>query len=327
MFFWILRLIVVIAGPIIGYYVTKPSSTGVLIGVGIAAVVIIIEMIVERVPLDNIIAGTLGIIVGVISGKLLDYTIFLMKNEAVYEFYKPYSFYVQIVFAYIGLMIAIRKKGELSLLDRNIPIGAKAAAWQGYKILDTSAVIDGRIAEICETKFLEGTMIVPRFVLKELQGIADSFDTMKRNRGRRGLDILAKLQENKYIQVKIYERDFPELEDVDVKLVKLATELKARILTTDFNLNKVAALQGVEVLNVNELSNAVKPLVLPGEAMHVLIVKEGKEHNQGVAYLDDGTMVVVEDGRKLIGRKVDVAVTSVLQTTAGRMIFAQPKLD
>ena len=224
-------------------------------------------------------------------------------------------------------MIAIRKKSELSLLDKNIPIGGKSPGGQSYKVLDTSAIIDGRIAEICETKFVEGTLIVPRFVLKELQGIADSFDTMKRNRGRRGLDILTKLQENKYIQVKIYERDFPELEDVDVKLVRLSTELKARILTTDFNLNKVAALQGVEVLNVNELSNAVKPLVLPGEVMNILVVKEGKEHNQGVAYLDDGTMVVVEDGRKLIGRKVEVAVTSILQTTAGRMIFAQPKVD
>ncbi len=324
MFFWILRLIVVVAGPIIGYYVTKPSSTGILVGVGIAAVVIIIEMIIEKVPLDNIIAGVLGIIVGVIAGKLLDYTLFLVRDERVYSFYKPYSFYVQIVFAYIGLMIAVRKKAELSLLDKNIPIG-KNTSWQSFKILDTSAVIDGRIAEVCETKFLEGTMIVPRFVLKELQNIADSFDTMKRNRGRRGLDILAKLQENKYIQVKIYERDFSDLEDVDVKLIRLATELKAKIITTDFNLNKVAALQGVDVLNVNDLSNAVKPLVLPGEAMSILVVKEGKEHNQGVAYLDDGTMVVIEDGRKLIGRKVDVVVTSILQTTAGRMIFAQPK--
>ncbi len=327
MFFWILRLIIVIAGPVIGYYVTQPSSTGILVGVGIAALVIIIEMIIEKVPLDNIIAGTLGIIVGVIAGKLLDYTLFLVKNESIYTFYKPYSFYVQIVFAYIGLMIAIRKKSELSLLDKNIPLGGKSPGGQSYKVLDTSAIIDGRIAEICETKFVEGTLIVPRFVLKELQGIADSFDSMKRNRGRRGLDILTKLQENKYIQVKIYERDFPELEDVDVKLVRLSTELKARIVTTDFNLNKVAVLQGVEVLNVNELSNAVKPLVLPGELMNILVVKEGKEHNQGVAYLDDGTMVVVEDGRKLIGRKVEVAVTSILQTTAGRMIFAQPKVD
>ncbi|MFH1238556.1 MAG: PIN domain nuclease, partial [bacterium] len=185
MFFWILRLMIVIAGPIIGYYVTQPSSTGVLIGVGIAAGVIIVEMIIEKVPLDNIIAGTLGVIVGVIAGKLLDYTVFLVQNEKLYSFYKPYSFYVQVVFAYVGLMIAIKKKGELSLLDKNIPL-TKQSNWQSFKILDTSAIIDGRIAEVCEAGFLEGTMIVPRFVLKELQGIADSFDTMKRNRGRRG---------------------------------------------------------------------------------------------------------------------------------------------
>jgi len=193
------------------------------------------------------------------------------------------------------------------------------------KLLDTSVIIDGRIADVCETGFLDGLLIIPRFVLHELQHIADSDDPLKRNRGRRGLDILNKIQQSKSIKVKIHEKDFPEIKEVDAKLVKLASFLNARIITNDFNLNKVAQLQGVKVLNLNELSNVVKPVVLPGEEMSVFVAKEGKDANQGIAYLDDGTMVVIEEGRSSMGKTINVVVTSVLQTTAGRMIFTKIK--
>ena len=194
------------------------------------------------------------------------------------------------------------------------------------KILDTSVIIDGRIADICQTGFLEGTIVIPQFVLAELQHIADSSDVLKRNRGRRGLDILNRIQKELKIKVEIYEGDFEEIHEVDSKLVKLAKITNGIVVTNDFNLNKVCELQKVSVLNINDLANAVKPVVLPGEEMKVQVIKDGKEHNQGVAYLDDGTMIVVEEGRNYIGKHIDVLVTSVLQTSAGRMIFAKPKL-
>ncbi len=194
------------------------------------------------------------------------------------------------------------------------------------KILDTSVIIDGRIADICKTGFLEGTLVIPGFVLEELQHIADSSDVLKRNRGRRGLDILNKIQKELPIKVEIYEGDFEEISEVDSKLVKLAKVTSGMVVTNDFNLNKVCELQGVSVLNINDLANAVKPVVLPGEELNVQVIKDGKEQHQGVAYLDDGTMIVVEGGRDHIGKHLDVVVTSVLQTSAGRMIFAKPKL-
>jgi uncharacterized protein YacL len=194
------------------------------------------------------------------------------------------------------------------------------------KILDTSVIIDGRVADICQTGFLEGTIVIPQFVLEELQHIADSSDVLKRNRGRRGLDILNRIQKELAIKVEIYEGDFEEIQEVDSKLVKLAKLTSGIVVTNDFNLNKVCELQNVGVLNINDLANAVKPVVLPGEELNVQVIKDGKEYNQGVAYLDDGTMIVVEDGRDYIGKRIDVLVTSVLQTSAGRMIFAKPKL-
>jgi uncharacterized protein YacL len=192
-----------------------------------------------------------------------------------------------------------------------------------YKVLDTSVIIDGRIADICETGFMDGTLVIPQFVLKELQLVADSADSMKRNRGRRGLDILQKVQKMSNVDVMISDVDFPEVREVDLKLIELARSLQGKIVTNDFNLNKVAQLRGVEVLNINELANSLKPVVLPGELMRVFILKEGKEYNQGVAYLDDGTMVVVDNARKMIGKTIDIVVTSVLQTTAGKMIFGR----
>lgn len=195
-----------------------------------------------------------------------------------------------------------------------------------HKILDTSVIIDGRIADICKTGFIEGTLVIPEFVLEELQHIADSSDLLKRNRGRRGLDILNKIQKELDVKVLIYEGDYEEISEVDSKLVKLAKALQGKVITNDFNLNKVCELQGVSVLNINDLANAVKPVVLPGEEILVQVIKDGKEHGQGVAYLDDGTMIVVEGGREHIGATIEVLVTSVLQTSAGRMIFAKPKL-
>ncbi|MDD5492219.1 MAG: TRAM domain-containing protein [bacterium] len=317
-----IRLLVVIAGPIIGYFQWGEGPQGVLLGTAVAAGIIMIEMMIEKIPLDDLVAGILGAIIGLIGAKLLDYAVSLVENQTFNNLYKPYSVLIKLAFAYFGLLIAIRKKEELNLLDQNI---SKAVKGQDLKILDTSAIIDGRIADVCDAKFLDGIFIVPRFILKELQTVADSGDSMKRSRGRRGLEILNRLQENKNIQLRIYEKDYPETAEADIKIVKLATELKAKVITTDFNLNKIAALSGVVVLNVNELSNAVKPMVIPGEMMQVMVVKEGKEHSQGIAYLEDGTMVVVEEGRKKIGEKLEVVVTSVLQTTAGRMIFTRLK--
>jgi len=192
-----------------------------------------------------------------------------------------------------------------------------------YKILDTSVIIDGRIADICETGFLEGTLVAPQFVLRELQQVADSSDSLKRNRGRRGLDVLQRIQKMPHMQVQIVENDFPEVREVDLKLIELARDMSAKIVTNDFNLNKVAQLRGVAVLNINELANSLKPVVLPGEVLRVFILKEGKEAGQGVAYLDDGTMVVVDQGKRALGKTIEVTVTSVLQTTAGKMIFCR----
>jgi uncharacterized protein YacL len=205
------------------------------------------------------------------------------------------------------------------MLGKNEPEG------RSYKILDTSVIIDGRISDVCETGFVEGTLVIPQFVLRELTSIADSADSLKRNRGRRGLDILKKLQKQTSIEVNIVEQDFPKIKEVDAKLVALAKQMNAKVITNDFNLNKVAEIQGVGVLSINQLATSVKPLVLPGEIMKVYIQREGKEPGQGVAYLDDGTMVVVENGKRYQGKDVDVAVTSVLQTTAGRMIFTVVK--
>jgi uncharacterized protein YacL len=194
-----------------------------------------------------------------------------------------------------------------------------------FKILDTSVIIDGRVADICETGFIEGIFIIPQFVLHELQHIADSPDSVKRTRGKRGLEILHRMQKSVDIEVRISEQDFPRIKEVDTKLVELAKRIDGKIITNDANLNKVAELQGVSVLNINALANALKPVVLPGEELNVYVLKEGKEPGQGVAYLDDGTMVVVENGRRFMGRSLDAIVTSVLQTTAGRMIFAKIK--
>jgi uncharacterized protein YacL len=230
--------------------------------------------------------------------------------------------FVLLVFPYLGIVMGARK-GEWLEPQRLVSLFRDTGPQKRYRILDTSVIIDGRIADVCETGFLDGTLVIPQFVLKELQLVADSADSLKRNRGRRGLDILQKIQKMSGVDVTISDIDFPEVREVDLKLIELGRTLQGKIVTNDFNLNKVAQLRGVEVLNINELANALKPVVLPGEFMKVFILKEGKEYNQGVAYLDDGTMVVVDNARRMISKNIDIVVTSVLQTTAGKMIFGR----
>lgn len=288
-----------------------------------------IEMGLNDFDSQDLIVGTLGLLFGLIIANLIGLA---FARLPIVGAYGPIVF--SIVFGYAGMSIAIRKRNDILNLVTNIRLGKqqkethtpvtkkKRSDFSG-KLLDTSSIIDGRIAEICSTGFLEGPLLVPVFVLEELQLIADSSDVLKRNKGRRGLDILKQMQEDKYVEVRIINDDFDDVQGVDSKLVRLGRKLNAKVVTNDYNLNKVAALQGVVVLNINDLANALKPARIPGETMNVLIVKAGKEENQGVAYLDDGTMIVVENGHQYIGKTVPVTVTSVLQTSAGRMIFVK----
>src|SRR3989339_196091 len=321
---WLVRILIIIAGPLIGYYQIGNNMHGLLIGLGGSVAVIIAEIIIHHIPLDTLIAAILGVILGLVGAKLLDYTVYLMDNPRIYELMKDYSLLIKILFAYLGLVIAVQKKSELDLLDRDIFKRGQRRKSTELIVLDTSAIIDGRISDIATTKFISGVLVVPRFVLSELQALADSSDTHKRNRARRGLDIMAQLQKEEGIGIKIVDKDYPDLRGADAKLLQLSKELEAKIITTDFNLNKVAVLQGVTVLNINDLSNALKPVYLPGETMPIFIVKEGKEHHQGIGYLDDGTMVIIEEGRRYIGKRIEVIVTSILQTSSGRMIFTRP---
>jgi len=276
----------------------------------------------------DIIWGALGLIVGFVIAFLISQPFSDIKYVGTIISILSY-----LLFGYLGIKISTRKKDDViwpQLNLKKVPVGKKSDKSSKKeiflpKILDTSVIIDGRISDICKTGFVEGTLVIPEFVLKELRHIADSSDSLKRNRGRRGLDILNILQKDDAVNVLIESKDYGDNVEVDVKLLKLAKELGGKVLTNDFNLNKVAEFQGVEVLNINELANAVKPIVLPGEEMTVMVVKDGKESGQGLAYLDDGTMIVVEGGKKCIGDSVVVTVTSVLQTAAGRMIFAKLK--
>ncbi|OPA73140.1 twitching motility protein PilT [Paenibacillus selenitireducens] len=282
-------------------------------------------LMLSELPFEQVFAGFLGLIGGLGVAALLDPVIMRVGALGV-----VFAAILTIGCGVAGLWIGMQKKSELiALLSRGKDSSGGRTADRGleeHKILDTSVIIDGRIADICKTGFLEGTIVIPEFVLEELQHIADSSDLLKRNRGRRGLDILNKIQKELEVKVLIYEGDFEEISEVDSKLVKLAKVLQGKVVTNDYNLNKVCELQGVSVLNINDLANAVKPVVLPGEEIIVQVIKDGKEHGQGVAYLDDGTMIVVEGGRDYIGTTMEVLVTSVLQTSAGRMIFAKPKL-
>jgi uncharacterized protein YacL len=278
------------------------------------------DRILKKVNVGTIIGGIVGLAAGVLFSELFLVPLRFLTGDHT----AVVSFAFKATFGYGGLLIGLSRGKGMTM-----PEIFRLLRGQGYeenlKILDTSVIIDGRISDVCEAGFLEGTFIVPQFILQELQYIADSQDSTKRARGRRGLDILHKIQKMSNITVKIVDEDFPKIKEVDSKLVALGKMMNAKVITNDFNLNKVAQLQGVSVLNINELANALKPVVLPGETMRIFVLKEGKEYNQGVAYLDDGTMVVVENGRKFLSRNIEVIVTSVLQTTAGRMIFSRPK--
>src|SRR5579872_375803 len=299
---------------------TRPIGTvvGIAIGLGIVA----FELQVRKVTLKRLIGAALGSLMGLCGA----YFASLILSKAIPQGSDSLAF-IEIAFslwmAYVGLIVGASKGEMLNLGALGGLFGGEQQAEQAFKILDTSVIIDGRIADIVETGFLEGALVIPQFVLRELQLVADSADALKRNRGRRGLDILQRIQKLTHLNVQILEDDFPNIREVDMKLIELAKVYNCKIVTNDFNLNKVAGLHGVEVLNINELANALKPIVLPGETMRVFILKEGKEYNQGVAYLDDGTMVVVDNAKKMISRTIDISVTSVLQTTAGKMIFGR----
>jgi uncharacterized protein YacL len=308
-----------LAGAVIGFFAVQLADT-----VGRRWVQLGEEYMVQT-PLSHLLSGLFGMILGLLVSVL---AFPALENIGAGGAVLPVL--VTGVLGFAGFRMGYAKKDDLIGFFSKWSFGKdnepEDEPREQCKILDTSVIIDGRIADICKTGFIEGTLVIPEFVLEELQHIADSSDLLKRNRGRRGLDILNKIQKELDVKVLIYEGDFEEISEVDSKLVRLAKLLRGKVITNDFNLNKVCELQGVSVLNINDLANAVKPVVLPGEEIVVQVIKDGKEHGQGVAYLDDGTMIVVEGGREFIGTTMEVMVTSVLQTSAGRMIFAKPKL-
>ncbi len=296
------------------------STLGALTGLFLGILTLFVERFLQKIVLGRIFGAFLGLIIGLLFAKAILVPLKPLLPEKLTIVYFALSAFL----GYSGMLIGATRGKNLTISGIVRVIRGQTME-TNQKILDTSVIIDGRIADVCETGFIEGTLVVPQFILRELQHIADSADHLRRARGRRGLDILHRMQKMSNISVKIVEEELPHIKEVDSKLVALAKILDAKILTNDFNLNKVAELQGVPVLNINELANALKPVVLPGESMNVFVLKEGKEPNQGVAYMDDGTMVVVENGRKYIGQNINVTVTSVLQTTAGRMIFTRVK--
>lgn len=327
---WIIRLFLFIICGVSGYYLAIEYSTsphsglfGLILGIVLAFLVILIERSIKRIPLRNLLGSFLGLILGLFVANISS-SIFLSNPFEDQQLILPIYGLIYGICGYIGIKVGYKKGEEFNLssfkiFSKNIKRDGNA------KILDTSVIIDGRISDITETGFIEGSIIIPQFVLNELQHIADSSDPVKRTRGKRGLEVLHHIQKQVNVDVKIVDRDYPNVKEVDSKLIELAKEVGGKIITNDSNLNKVAELQGIEVLNINALANALKPVVLPGEEINVKILKEGKEVGQGVAYLDDGTMIVIDNGKRLMGKNVDVVVTSVLQTPAGRMIFARLK--
>jgi uncharacterized protein YacL len=298
-----------------------PLRASALLGGALGVFFVIFEMRLEKASLKRLIGAAVGSLLGTLGALMMGHLLNLT------DIGKDTASFLQVtlllLMAYVGLVLGANKGELLNLTALGGLFAAERQPKKNYKVLDTSVIIDGRIADVAETGFIDGMLIIPQFVLRELQLIADSSDSQKRNRGRRGLDILQRMQKMATIHVLIVEDDFPNVREVDMKLIELAKQYEAKIVTNDFNLNKIAQLQGLPVLNINELANALKPVVLPGETMRVFILKEGKEYNQGVAYLDDGTMVVVDNAKKMISKTIDVSVTSVLQTTAGKMIFGK----
>jgi uncharacterized protein YacL len=321
---WIIRALLFAAILVSGYYI-RPFGPDRILTLSFSTVlgfiILLAEMRIRKLSLKTLLGAALGSILGIIGASLISIVIGRM-SFAHSETQTFVQLLILILMAYVGL-VSGANKGEYLDLSSFGGFFTDSSVRKFCKVLDTSVIIDGRVADICKTGFLEGTLVVPQFVLRELQQIADSADSAKRNRGRRGLDVLEKIKSIPGVTVQIVEKDYPDVKEVDLKLIELAKEMAAKIVTNDFNLNKVSQLRGVEVLNINELANALKPVVLPGETMKVFILKEGKEYNQGVAYLDDGTMVVVDNARRMIGKTIATQVTSVLQTTAGKMIFGR----
>ncbi len=338
----VMRSLLVIFASASGYFIVqrilgeKFALVGLASGLLISVLALLFEKRVKKTPLRIVLGGAAGLIIGLTVANLLTYPL-MLKSQFGSE-YLEFAVYLltNIIIGYLGLSIGMKKGDEFDWHkavklftehqrggDRSEEPDAKASPL----VIDTSVIIDGRIAEVMETGFIEGRLVVPQFVLQELQHIADSADPVKRARGRRGLDVLKQIQSNNRTAVEITGKDFPDIREVDSKLVALAKELSGKILTNDANLNKVAELHGVCVLNMNKLATAMKPVVLPGEALNILVLKEGKEHGQGVGYLEDGTMVVIDNGREFVGKSIDVTITSVLQTTGGRMIFSKTRED
>ena len=303
---------------------TASSIWAALAGLVLGLCIIFFEVRLEAISLKRLIGAAFGSVLGIIGAFFMALVLNWIRSEGGSSQVIPFvQVSLLLWMTYVGLIVGAKKGDLLNLSALGGIFGGEKVSKKSHKILDTSVIIDGRIADIAETGFLDGVLVIPQFVLRELQLVADSADSMKRNRGRRGLDILQRIQKMAHLNVQIVEEDFPHVRDVDMKLIELAKVYDSKIITNDFNLNKVAQLHGVQVLNINELANALKPIVLPGETMRVFILKEGKEYNQGVAYLDDGTMVVVDNARKMISKTIDISVTSVLQTTAGKMIFGK----
>lgn len=294
---------------------------GSMAGLAFAIAVILFEIRLRRASLRRLIGAVIGSILGILGAFL---TTLVLAHTTMPESTRSFvSLAVFLIMAYIGLIVGAIKGDMLNLQALGGLFGTERSTRQAYKVLDTSVIIDGRVGDIAEAHFIDGTVVIPQFVLRELQMVADSADPLRRQRGRRGLEVLQRLQKMPHLDVQIAEDDFQAIAEVDLKLIELAKRYDAKIITNDFNLNKVATLQGIEILNVNQLANALKPVVLPGEIMRVFILREGKEYNQGIAYLDDGTMVVVDGARKMINKTIDISVTSVHQTTAGKMIFGR----
>ena len=301
---------------------TLASPIAAAIGIAAGAAIVFFEVRLREMSLKRLIGAAIGSLLGIVGAFLIS----MIIRQAVADSSStgPFLQVATLLFmGYVGLIVGASKGDLLNLAALGGIFGTEKTHKGSLKILDTSVIIDGRIADVLETEFLDGVIVIPQFVLRELQLVADSSDSLKRNRGRRGLDILQRVQKMPDLNIQIVEDDFPNIKEVDLKLIELAKMYDCKIVTNDFNLNKVAQLHGVHVLNINELANAMRPVVLPGEIMRVFILKEGKEYNQGVAYLDDGTMVVVDNARKLISKTIDISVTSVLQTTAGKMIFGR----
>ncbi|MBP6941713.1 MAG: TRAM domain-containing protein [Syntrophorhabdaceae bacterium] len=325
----LIQIVLVAVTTISGYFILKEifantlwSLLGAVLGIGFGYIILKLEEKLKDIPLKIIFGSLLGTTISLVVADLFISRLLLALIKDI-PITLPIYILFYFVMGYIGFRIGKEKSKTLDL--SKVPLLDRIESDEDVKILDTSTIIDGRIADICETGFIEGTFVIPQFVLYEIQHIADHSDTVKRTRGRRGLDVLHRLQKQTFVKVKIVDYDFPKLKEVDTKLIALAKKLAGKILTNDYNLNKVAELQGIEVLNMNQLAASLRPAMLPGEQMNVKVLKEGKEHGQGIGYLDDGTMVVVDDAKKLLGKSVDVVVTSVLQTTSGRMIFAKLK--